>query len=268
MKDYLFELIDPSRPQGSNRMIVREYLQEYFLNILYMKKLYRDLVFCGGTALRFLHKLKRFSEDIDFSTSVTSETVDFEYFLKELKQEFEAAAYSVEVTYDTRKNVKSAFFKFPGLLHEIGLSGHEDEKISIKFEVDTNPPEGGAEKTTMINRTFMFYVQHYTLESLFAGKIHAAVCRPFTKGRDWYDLIWYATKFPGIQPNVEMLNNALRQTDPDIEPVHEHTWKKLILSSLETADIEKAKDDVRGFLEIPEEAELISEDAICGLFDE
>lgn len=267
MKDYLFELINLSRPERSNRMVVREYLQEYFLNILYMKKLYKDLVFCGGTALRFLYKLKRFSEDIDFSTSVKSETLDFECFLKELKQEFEAAAYSVEVTYETRTNVKSAFFKFPGLLHEIGLSGHEDEMISIKVEVDTNPPEGGLKKTTMINRTFMFYITHYNVGSFFAGKIHAAVCRHFTKGRDWYDLILYATKFPGLHPNIEMLNNALQQTDSDIDPVYENTWQKLILNSLETADIEKAKDDVRGFLEIPEEVGLISKETIYDLFD-
>lgn len=82
------------------------------------------------------------------------------------------------------KNVHNAFLKFPKLLFEYGLSPHKDEKISIKIEIDTNPRGGGREEVTLYNSIFMFYVLHFDLASLFAGKLHALLCREYTKGRD------------------------------------------------------------------------------------
>ena len=133
MKDYIKEIIDEKFSLQDNRNRIREYIQKFLLYILYRRKLYQDLVFVGGTALRFLYGIKRFSENLDFSLSYKAK-------------------------YDMSKNVHSAFLKFPHLLFEYGLSGHKDEKISIKIEIDTNPPRGGGEEVTLYNSIFMFYL--------------------------------------------------------------------------------------------------------------
>ncbi|MFC1582650.1 nucleotidyl transferase AbiEii/AbiGii toxin family protein [Planctomycetota bacterium] len=265
MKDHIRELVDPSLPRMTNEFRIREYLQEYSLYILHHTKIYRDILFCGGTALRFLFKLKRFSEDLDFSAA---REIDFEDILKILKREFEAAGYDMSVKYKTHSNVNSAFIKFPGLLNEAGLSGHAPERLSLKFEIDTRPPAGGTAETTPLSRTFMFHVQHFDLSSLFAGKLHAAFTRAYTKGRDWYDLLWYLTAFPDLTPNLEMLNNALLQTDPEHAHVTADTWKPWLLAKSKTTDLAKAAEDVLRFLEIPSEADLISQETFQKLLTE
>lgn len=259
MKDHIRSLIDPSLPRVVNEFRIREYLQEYALFILYRTKICRQLIFCGGTALRFLHNLKRFSEDLDFSAD---EKCDFEEILNVLKREFEAAGYDMAVKFSTDSNVNSAWLKFPGLVHEFGLSGHRAEVLSVKFEIDTRPPAGGQVEITAFNRTFMFHIRHFDLPSLFAGKVHAVVTRAYTKGRDWYDLIWYLTGYPELVPNVDMLNNALLQTAPEDANVTPDTWKSLLLEKLESTDLEQAREDVTRFLEVPAEGALITTETL------
>lgn len=265
MKDHIRELIDLSLPRMANEFRIREYLQEYALYTLDRTRIYRQLLFCGGTALRFLFKLKRYSEDLDFSAA---EECDFEEILKVLQREFEAAGYEMSVKYSTRSNVNSAFLKFPGLLNEFGLSGHRTETLSVKLEIDTRPPAGGIPETTPVNRTFMFHIQHFDLASLFAGKVHAVVTRAYTKGRDWYDLVWYLTGFPDLVPNLEMLNNALLQTDPDNDHVTPATWKSMLLEKAEATDLAEAAKDALRFLEVPSEGDLISKETLYKLLQQ
>ncbi len=260
MKDYIKELVDQNTSYDVNTNRVREYLQEYLLYILYKKKMYKDLVFCGGTALRFLYKIRRFSEDIDFSLSYKMKQYNFEALLKVLREEFTAAGYTMEIKYSTKTNVYSAFLKFQGLLFEYGVSPHKDEKISIKIEIDINPPIGGKEEVTLCNDTFMFYLVRYDLPSLFAGKFHALLCRNYTKGRDWYDLLWYLTKFKNLEPNFTMLNNALHQTQTDPTEITPNNWKSRLKTTVDALDINFVCDDVSRFLEDPEERHLLTKE--------
>ncbi len=260
MKDYIKELIDQKASYDININRMREYLQEYFLYILYKKKIYKDVAFCGGTALRFFYKIRRFSEDIDFSLSYKIKECNFETLLKTLKEEFIAAGYIVEIKYSTATNVYNAFLKFPGLLFEYGISSHKDEKISIKMEIDINPPLGAGEEVTLYNGIFMFYTVHYDLPSLLAGKIHALLCRNYTKGRDWYDLLWYLTKFKDLQPNFSLLNNALRQTQADADELTPDNWKTMLKTAVDVLDINLVREDVYRFLEDPEEKHLLTKE--------
>jgi len=265
MKDYIREVIKKDLTSEDNKNRIREYLQKYLLYVLYKKKIYKDLIFCGGTALRFLYKIRRFSEDLDFVLFSKAKDYNFENILKVIKNEFKLSGYNLEIKYKISKNVHNAFLKFSGILFEYGISPHKDEKLSIKIEIDTNPPEGGKEKITLYNSTFMFYIFHYDLPSLFAGKLHALLCRDYTKGRDWYDLLWYLTKFKNLEPNFILLNNALQQTHKGFEEINQKNWKKKLRELVNTVDIEKIKDDVYRFLEDHTEIEFLTKENLYNL---
>lgn len=267
MRDYIKEIVNEKFSLQDNMNLIREYIQKYLLYILYKKKLYKNLIFVGGTSLRFLYGIKRFSENLDFSLSYEAENYDFRNMLSILEEEFTSSNYQVEIKYDMEKTVHTAFFKFPELLYECGLSPHEAEKISIKIEIDTNPPQGGKEEITLYKSIFMFYILHYDLSSLFAGKLHALLCREYTKGRDWYDLLWYLTSFKKIVPNYIMLNNALKQTLRSPFQVSSNNWKEKIKVAVDNFDLEKAKNDVRRFLEDPAEIELLTKDNLYKIIE-
>jgi len=249
MKDYINEIIDRNLNRADNQNRICEYIQKYFLYILYKKKIYKNLIFAGGTALRFIYNIKRFSEDLDFSLSSNAKNYDFLELLEMAKREFRLSGYNLDIKYSTEKNVNSAFFKFPGLLFEYGLSLHKEEKISIKVEIDTNPPEGGEVKVNLYNSTFMFYLLHYNLPSLFAGKLHALLCRKYTKGRDWYDLVWYLTNFKDLKPNFVMLKNAIKQVCNNEINIEDKDWKNVLKGKVKEIDMEKVKKDVYRFLD-------------------
>lgn len=149
MKDYIKEVVNERFSLQDNTNLMREYIQKYLLYILYKKKLYKNLIFVGGTALRFLYNIKRFSEDLDFSLSCRAKDYDFGNTLDIIEEEFTSSNYQIEIKYDMEKTVHTAFFRFPELLFECGLSSYKAEKISIKIEIDTNPPQGGREEVTL-----------------------------------------------------------------------------------------------------------------------
>lgn len=265
MKDYIGDIIDRKLSRGDNENRLREYIQKYLLFVIYRKKIYQELIFTGGTALRFLYKMRRFSEDLDFSLSEKAKNYDFLKMLETLKKELILAGYEVEIKYSLEKTVHNAFFKFPNLLYEYGISPHKEEKVSIKIEIDTYPPHEGKEETTIYNSIFMFYIHHYDLPSLFAGKIHALLCRGYTKGRDWYDLLWYLTSFKDIEPNITMLNNAIKQTCKKEIELEKENWKKALRKEIAELDIEKARNDVGRFLENHSDIEFLNKENLCAV---
>lgn len=267
MKAYIKEIINQDISKQENENIIREYIQKYLLYIIYKKKIYDNLIFTGGTALRFIYKIRRFSEDLDFSLSYTSKNYDFLKILREIKKEFELAGYELEVKYKMGKNVHEAFIKFPGLLYEYGFSTYKQEKLSIKIEIDTNPPAGGREDVYIYNSVFMFYIRHYDLPSMFAGKLHALLCRKYTKGRDWYDLLWYLTNFKGLEPNFVMLNNAIRQICNRQIDFLSKDWRKILKKRIEEEDINRIRDDVFRFLENKDEIELLTKENLLKVLD-
>jgi len=261
MKARLKEVIDEKLSRADNENRIREFIQEYLLYILYRGKVFQNLVFTGGTALRFLYNIRRYSEDIDFSLSFKARNYDFLKLLALLKREFELAGYDLEIKHSIEGNMHNAFLKFTGLLYEYRLSPLKDEKLSIKIEVDTNPPQGGKEEVDVYNAAFMFYIMHFDLQSLFAGKLHALLCRQFTKGRDWYDLLWYLTKFQDIEPNLTMLNNAVKQTcKRDIGSINRNNWKEKLSEEIDNLDIKQVKKDVYIFLEDKSEIDLLNKE--------
>ena len=266
MKDYALELA--SRQSGINAKlnIMREYLQAYALKVMADEGAFRTTAFVGGTALRFLYELPRFSEDLDFSVSEKSSgAYPFAQLIKKIKEEFVSAGYDVNVTYNDRKTVMSAFLKFGTLMYEAGISPLKDQRLSIKLEIDTNPPQGAVLKTAIVNKHFPLSFLSYEIESLFAGKLHALMSREYTKGRDFFDLGWYLSRWRGLTPNIELLQNALRQTEWKQEMPTADTWRKYAEGVVSGADWKKVRDDVHNFLENPADLDVFSKENLFGL---
>jgi hypothetical protein len=163
----------------------------------------------------------------------------------------------VELKVSDQKTVHSAFVRFRGLLYELGLSPHRDEVLAVKIEVDTNPPRGAELATTIVRRYVILQLQHHDRASLLAGKLHAILQRPYTKGRDVYDLLWYLSDPEWPAPNLTLLNNALQQTGWEAEPLTEDSWRKIVQSRLEAVDWEQVVADVRPFLEPAVDPEIL-----------
>ncbi len=235
--------------------LLREYVQAFVLRSLHESEAFHRMAFVGGTALRFLHGLPRFSEDLDFSL-LPGADADFLPCMTKLKRDLTYAGFAAEVTWNPRTAVHKGWVKIAGILAETGLSPLPDQKLSVKIEIDTRPPEGAQSAVCMVNRHLLFSVRHHTLPSLFAGKIHALWTREYAKGRDWYDLVWYLTQRPSIEPNLELLRNALRQTHPALARVHAR-WREHVLARLEAMDANALADDVRPFLERAQDAQWL-----------
>jgi predicted nucleotidyltransferase component of viral defense system len=258
MKESLREIIRSEASLLTRRNLVREYLQARILESLQRSGAMIPLAFQGGTALRFLFHIARFSEDLDFALEGSPATYDFRSYLKEIRSLFSTEGYRVEVKVNDQKTVHSAFVRFYGLLYELGLSPQANDALSVKIEVDTLPPRGAGLETTIVRRFVTLNLQHYDRASLFAGKLHAILNRDYAKGRDLYDLMWYLADPGWPPPNLLFLQNALVQTHwtgPFPEP---GTWQGMIFERLAALDWKAALADVRPFLERPEEIDLLA----------
>lgn len=258
MKDYLAAQVRAALNPTHGRNVAREYLQARLLAALQRAGAMIPLAFHGGTALRFLFAAQRYSEDLDFALERDRERYDFRGYLRTIQAELQAESYAVEIKVNDRKTVHSAFVRFPGLLHELGLSPHRDEVLAVKLEVDTNPPVGAGLETTVVRRHVILRLQHHDRPSLLAGKLHAIMQRPYLKGRDLYDLLWYLSAHDWPAPNLALLNNALTQTGWCGPALDATNWRSTIAARLRDADWAQAVADVRPFLEPGADASLLT----------
>lgn len=264
MKDYLASLV-AGKDALAARNIAREYLQTRILGSLQRSGAMTALAFHGGTALRFLHAIPRYSEDLDFALEANTAGYDFQRYLRDIQNEYTGEGYKISIKINDKRTVNSAFVQFSGLLFELGLAPQRLEKLSIKIEVDTRPPAGAGLATTVIRRMVTLQLQHHDSATLLAGKLHAVLQRPYPKGRDFYDLLWYLSdpKWPG--PNVVMLNNALAQSNWTGVPITATNWTDITQARLATVDWAKIAPDVRPLLERPDEVKLLTLETLSGL---
>lgn len=264
MKDYVLELVSQTEGYNAKLNLMREYLQAYILSIMHNEGVFRSTAFLGGTALRFLYNLPRFSEDLDFSLAGMQQ-IDFTSLLKKIMLELKSAGYDVSAVCNDNKAVNSAFIKFSGLMFEAGISSLKTQKFSVKIEIDNNPPEGAVTEVKIINKYFPISFLSYDIRSLFAGKLHAILSRKYTKGRDYFDLGWYLTKWQGLQPNFILLANALRQTRWKQAIPAEDTWQQIIYKVVDKVSWAMVKKDVENFLENQSDLTVFTKDNILNL---
>lgn len=258
MKEFLVDLIRSHTNPIDKRNVVREYLQARILESLQRSGAMIPLAFQGGTALRFLFSIARFSEDLEFALERPSANYDFRSYLKAIQSDFLAEGYTVQIKVNDQKTVHSAFVRFYGLLYELNLSTQPEEALSVKIEVDTNPPPGAGLETSLVRRYIPLHFQHHDRASLLSGKLHAVLQREYAKGRDLYDLMWYLSDPDWPEPNLVLLSNALTQTNwAEPFPTPE-SWREIIFTRLKMLDWKAALADIRPFLERPGEIELLT----------
>lgn len=263
MKEEALALVRGMSDTGQALNRLREYLQAFVLRSFHESEAFRPLAFVGGTALRFLHNLPRFSEDLDFSLVSAGGYAGQEWMAK-VKRDLTLAGFSPEVTWNDRKVVHTGWVRVAGLLHDAGLSAMPDEKLAIKVEIDTRPPDGAHMERRVVTRYVTFLLQHYDLPSLLAGKLHAVLTRKYAKGRDWYDLVWYLSQRPPLFPNLALLQNALDQTQ-GAGRYDANAWRELVRERLAALNMQAVGDDVGPFLERPQDAALLTRENVEGL---
>jgi hypothetical protein len=265
VKEHLRRLASGAENALAGGSLAREYLQARMLEFLQDAGVFLRWAFLGGTALRFLYDIPRFSEDLDFSSIAPGEDSGFKPALIRVRQAFLREGYTVEARVRGGKTVASAWLNFPGLPHELGLSRHASQTLSIKVELDTRPPEGAHTETSVIRRHVTVRLTHYDKPSLLAGKLHAVLGRRWTKGRDLYDLAWYLADRRWPPPNLDLLNNALLQTGWKGPVLTDVNWKNEVRRHLDHVEWKRAENDVRPFLERPDDVALVSAETFDSL---
>jgi len=249
MKDYLAQLVRAAASPAEGLNVAREYLQARILGALQRAGAMVPLAFHGGTALRFLYASARYSEDLDFALERAGGSCDLRAYLQAIRRELDAEGYPIELRVNDQRTVHSAWVRFRGLPYELGLSSHRDQVLAVKIEVDSRPPAGAGLATTVIRRHVTLQLQHHDRPSLLAGKLHAILQRPYVKGRDVYDLLWYLGDPNWPAPNLVLLNNALQQTGWEHGPLAEDTWREAVRARLLDVSWDTIRSDVQAFLE-------------------
>jgi predicted nucleotidyltransferase component of viral defense system len=241
----------------------KEIIQEIALYALWRAGFFEVAAFQGGTSLRILHQLPRFSQDLDFILKNPDPDFDWSGYLAQLLSCFEEYGLKSEALPKGRmdQRIKKAVIKDNSVTNQLKLSfykGHQDQKINIKLEIDVEPPADSGYEYTYLDFPTDYEVCHQDLSSNFALKIHALLCRAYIKGRDWYDFGWYIRQ--GVSPNLAHLKNALVQFGPwqgREDLVVDLPWLKIVLQEkIDAIDWKRAVADVERFLKPAEQKSL------------
>jgi hypothetical protein len=249
MKEQLFGLVHDSADHLQGRNVAREYLQALVLKCLQRSGAMVLLAFKGGTALRFLHNSRRYSQDLAFALQGGLANFDFPKFLRAIQSDLRDQGYAPELRMSDSEHIKEAFVTFPGLLYDLQLSRDPGDDFSIKMDIDTDPPPGAGLEITLIRKHVLLRLFHYDRATLFAEKISEILGRVDLKGRDMYDLVWYLCDPAWPAPNLALLNNALGPTGWNGAPVRADNWVKVLEEHLASVYWENVVEDARPYLE-------------------
>lgn len=271
--DEMLKRYQPGSLEG-RKNAVKEIIQEIVLCGLSRSGFFKKAAFYGGTALRVFHGLDRFSEDLDFSLKAADDTFELSMYFPSLRKELASYGLDVEISEKVKTKespVQSAFLKgntkehmllfFPSDPDNDIIPGNE--KIKIKFEVDTNPPSGAGFEHKYRLLPAPYEIVLYDMPSLFAGKVHAVICRAWKnriKGRDLYDYIFFLSRGAGL--NTEHLKARLVQSgvwNAD-DPFTLNDARNLLSDRFDRIDYTQAKEDVRQFVKDPTPLDLWSAD--------
>nr|WP_321349210.1 nucleotidyl transferase AbiEii/AbiGii toxin family protein [uncultured Methanoregula sp.] len=198
--------------------VLQELMQHYVLASLARAGLFAQAMFHGGTCLRIVHGMNRFSEDLDFLLKQPNPRFRWQGYLESVRKDCagEGIAFGAQDKSQAGKAVQKAFLKTDSigkiLTLDLPFERYQARKIRIKLEIDTNPPAGSTFSTSYITFPVTTSMTTQSLESGFALKLHALLCRSYVKGRDWYDFVWYVAR--KTRPDLSLLARALHQQGP------------------------------------------------------
>ncbi len=253
---------------------LREIMQEIALLGLWRSKFFEKATFYGGTALRILYGMDRFSEDLDFSLLKPLKDFDLSRYSCAVERELRSFGFDPRMTTREKKEenpVESAFLKANTLKHLLTIKTDEkidwpiprDQVLKIKIDVDTDPPPGFSTENKFVLQPIPFSVRTFVLPDLFAGKMHAILCRRWksrVKGRDWYDLVWYAANHP--QLHLSHLEQRMIQSGhlKKGEQITSEKFFALTTEAIDKLDVNQARKEVEPFVKSPESLAVWSRD--------
>lgn len=255
MRDVIQERLKSysSETEEDEENALKEITQEVVLYGLEQSGFFEYAVFQGGTCLRVIHGLDRFSEDLDFALKTPDLSFDPSGYLSDVAKIMGVYGYQLEVSGQEQVDgsVKTRFLKHDSIKKFLTFEHQQDlrRKIRIKVEIDVNPPAGHNFKAEYLDFPTDFMVITQDIPSLFAGKCHALLCRSYVKGRDWYDFLWYISR--GASLNGLMFSEALNQSGPwqglNQEVTKDWVYEKF-RSRIKSINWDDAKRDVSRFL--------------------
>lgn len=263
MKTILEQMIENYNPKNNEekKNAIKEVMQEIVLCGLSKAGFFKEAAFYGGTALRIFYGLDRFSEDLDFSLLVKNEDFNLNCYIPTLKSIINSFGLNVDIEIKHKtvdSNVQSAFLKGDTIEHfllfypdDLVTGINKNEKVKIKFEIDTKPPGLATYETKYQLLPTPYSVKLYDESSLFSGKIHAVICRSWktrVKGRDLYDYVFYLarnTRFnlPHLREKLIESNYISKDSVIDVNDI-----KDMLMSRFNEIDFDEAKKDVLPFI--------------------
>jgi len=258
------EMINLYNPKSlnENKAVLREILQSIVLIGLSRADFFKKASFYGGTALRIFYGLNRYSEDLDFTLNEKNDSFSLEPYTESIKNV--ASSYGIELDINIKKKeiktpVESAFAKLNTyqtfinlkINDEITSLLHKDENIKVKFEIDLNPAIGFNVESKWIDMPEFANIIVLDEPSLFAGKLHAIICRNYkntVKGRDYYDFLFYIRK--RVKPNLNYLKNKLIESGKikENDKFDLDTLKVMLKDRFEAVDFNQVKTDAERFV--------------------
>ena len=270
MDNAILQMLDEYDCQSASdyENALKEIMQEIALLGLWRAKFYEHALFYGGSSLRILYGLNRFSEDLDFSMLTPNLNFDLSKYYAAIVTELEGFGFEVEVKAKNKtadSQIDSAFIKAGTKVNFVRIRVpdrlltrlHSNQTLKIKVEVDLNPPGNHGVEVKDIFRPIPFQVKTMPLCDLFAGKIHAILARKWqtrVKGRDYYDYLWYLGKKSAL--NLKHLEARLLQSGHLDGPLTADIFQKMLTRKFQELDVENAKIDITPFLKNREKATL------------
>ncbi len=270
--DMLKERFNPQN-KAEYVIAIKTLIQEMALIGLGRAKFFEHAAFYGGTALRIVYQLPRFSEDLDFTLLKPQPDYTLQSYFQSIITELSAFGFQVEVVPEDKiveSNIESAFIKANTKLHllrigvpDILAKAAANEVIKVKFEIDINPPHNFDTDVKYLLHPIPYSIKVVSLPQMFAGKLHAILCRNWktrVKGRDWYDLVWFVSK--QIRCPLACLESRMRQSKhwTKSEPLTVQVVTELLIDLIERFDIKAAKQEALLFIDNKAEVEIWSRD--------
>ena len=230
--------------------VLHEVMQQIALAGLARGGFFQRAAFYGGTCLRLLHGMRRFSEDMDFSLLAPDPAFRFEDYFPAVVEEFKLAGKDVEIKMKYKGQpsaIESAFLKESSDVFDIGFT--TEKRLKVKIEVDIDPPPKFATEMRTVSAPRTFWARSYTLPDLFAGKVSAALFRKWkhrVKGRDWYDVVWYIAK--RVPLDLAHLVERAKESAPEADVSTPEKVLAAFDARIDAIDFENARADVEPYV--------------------
>jgi hypothetical protein len=214
-----------------------------------------------------------------FSLTETNPSFNPDIYLDAIRNEL--GSYGFEMTVDQKQKskttaIQSAFIKGGTLIHLIKIGSitppvsgvPKNEQLKIKIEFDTTPPPGAAYEVKYRLAPIPHSVRLYDRPSLFAGKLHALLCRNWksrAKGRDFFDYLWYLSH--DIPVNTVHFEARMRQSGhwKEAQPITKDDTLRLLKERFTLVDFNQIKADITPFIKNTNSLDLWNEDFFAAI---